>query len=515
MSSNGVTKKKYKHSSYCCVPQCMNHDREGLSFHSFPSNEKLKKHWETILKLPKPASRFVRVCSEHFVKHDFFPGSNRQRHRLKKNAIPRLKLPKPVPKSKSSFTPKMLKDETKHNEVIDVECRACLQKCREGERYELFKCWEPPWTGMENTVVEDLIKLTHVQILETDKHSKVLCHYCYKMLQKANNFVQIVRRTDEVLKQRFIEESNGEDNYWPKPIQIDKNMDNLYDNVKIKEEVPSDDEYYGHMNGTDQTQEFPKLDIKIEAEEWDENAPVRINGTISLSQLNAEMARLHESPPPSKNEGDENMNSVLTNGDEASGIPSLATKIKDEPLSEDDVDENVAPDLPLECLLCMKPFLSISGLKAHVIAQHSYKTVKRKHTDSLSPEKNEFLYTCTICQRKFETSTDLMVHETCHNKCVCYVCNASFDTFDALSEHRRSCAGEGRLGRRVTLDDVKRPNKPTIELECPHCPETFTDAYYMDIHLEIHHPSNDVCTPQSSDEENMEIEALESLLEEI
>lgn len=66
--------KKSKHSSYCCVPHCYNREKEGLSFHGFPSNEKDKEKWEEVLKLGKPASRFIRVCSEHFTQQDFFPG---------------------------------------------------------------------------------------------------------------------------------------------------------------------------------------------------------------------------------------------------------------------------------------------------------------------------------------------------------------------------------------------------------------------------------------------------------
>lgn len=70
-----------------------------------------------------------------------------------------------------------------------------------------------------------------------------------------------------------------EDNNWPKPIKVDTNLC-LYDNVEIKDECLSDEEY-GHVNGDD-GQDFSKVDVKIEAEEWHPQQPMLLNGNFFI-----------------------------------------------------------------------------------------------------------------------------------------------------------------------------------------------------------------------------------------
>ncbi|GBP96510.1 Zinc finger protein 441, partial [Eumeta japonica] len=183
---------------------------------------------------------------------------------------------------------------------------------------------------------------------------------------------------------------------------------------------------------------------------------------------------------------------------------NVETRIKEEPKDE---DENIDfySDLPLECMLCTKAFKSISGLKAHVISQHSYKTVKRKSNSLNSPEKKTGRkHYCKVCNRSFVTSTDLMVHETCHNKAICYACNQQFNTFKELTKHRKNCnkIDANNTVKPKGLKDVKRvpieievpieDNKtiePLSKLACPKCNEVFTGSYYLNIHQEIHHNS--------------------------
>lgn len=58
----------------------------------------------------------------------------------------------------------------------------------------------------------------------------------------------------------------------------------------------------------------------------------------------------------------------------------------------------------------------------------------------------------------FVTPTDLMVHETCHNKATCYSCNQKFDTFELLTKHRVRCKAiiAKEVPKPKTLEDVKR-----------------------------------------------------------
>lgn len=67
--------KKRRVTNYCCVPQCSMYFSSAISLHFFPKNEGLKKKWEWILKMGKPASSLMRVFSQHFLLKDYFPGS--------------------------------------------------------------------------------------------------------------------------------------------------------------------------------------------------------------------------------------------------------------------------------------------------------------------------------------------------------------------------------------------------------------------------------------------------------
>ncbi|XP_047507168.1 uncharacterized protein LOC125051067 isoform X2 [Pieris napi] len=350
----------------------------------------------------------------------------------------------------------MLKDGANNSDSL-AECRACLQLCSVEEQHNLFKYWDPPWAGMENTPAEDLSKLACVQISQTDAHSKILCQSCYKHLQNACQFVEIVKKADEVLSLRIGVNPHTPDS-WPKPIQVDKNVP--YDKVQIKDEIFSDEET-PQINEED----FSNVDVKIEADDWPSQS-VHINGIISLGQLNKEMAEINGYLPEVEQNGKTKgltSEGPITNGvvnskhDKADSFNTncLIVRVKDEPVSDAESETNHS-DLSLDCILCSKTFLSLTGLKAHVIAQHTYKTVRRKAKDDA--EDNLLNYVCKICQRRFETSTDLMVHETCHNMCVCYGCNTSFETFDQLSQHRRSCKSlnNSEVGKVLKLEDVQR-----------------------------------------------------------
>ncbi|XP_034823917.1 uncharacterized protein [Maniola hyperantus] len=375
------------------------------------------------------------------------------------------------------------------NEVTILECRACLHIMSPNAiLFNIFEQWTPPWDGMENTIVEDLEKLTNVKVKQSDKHSKVICRTCYELLYSACNFATVVKSSDQILQQRYPLEQEI-DKAWPKPIQIDKSFNSSVQdgsmNVEIKQEALSDNENDDNGSIYENGDEYAKLDIKVEPEEMIQQQPSEqftINGSLPFNAFDAEIM------------------THLTNG--TSG-EYLLTKIKEEPLSEE-VIEPMHADLPLVCLLCAKDFNCITGLKAHVIAQHSYKSVKRKNNNCISPERN----------KNFTTSTDLMVHETCHNKSICYGCNECFDTFELLTKHSQTCKAiaSQEVKKLKTLDDVLRPQPPEqpIKLKCKNCDETFTDLYYMSIHLMIFHPMPKD-QPELQEDSVMEIEALEDI----
>ncbi|XP_068628507.1 zinc finger and BTB domain-containing protein 41-like isoform X2 [Battus philenor] len=390
-----------------------------------------------------------------------------------------------------------------------AECRTCLQALDTNTvLVDLFQCWVPPWDGMESTIAEDLAKLANVQITQTDRYSKVICEPCCLKLQSACDFACSVRKNDRLLRQRYPPLPEEMDycnkTVWPKPIQLEKNLDGtVYENsmdIEIKQEVVSEDEYANNTGIDDFREELATLEIKIEPEELMQ--PVPGQHEDNEQDLSSKDNQSYPILNGHAFQDTKEENQELTNGiDSKEEIPL----IKEEPVSEEDDAETISSDLSLECMLCCKEFNSVTGLKAHVIAQHSYKSVKRK-TANNSPEKTQrnLEFVCGTCRRRFTTSTDLMVHETCHNKSVCYACSAKFDSFEQLTRHSRRCKAiiNKELLKPKTLEDVKRPIfqettnhsdiKPTKEmLRCSLCNEEFTDRYYLTIHEEIYHSSGE------------------------
>ena len=86
--------------SSCCVYKCSvtSEKNPDLSFHSLPTEDKLKKAW--ICRIRRTGfvpSNTSKVCSKHFVEEDFLPlKSDRpaefQRKRLRKTAVPSVNL---------------------------------------------------------------------------------------------------------------------------------------------------------------------------------------------------------------------------------------------------------------------------------------------------------------------------------------------------------------------------------------------------------------------------------------
>lgn len=65
---------KSRNTNYCCVPQCSRYAENGVHLHLFPKNATRRKKWEVALKMGKPATDSMKVCSVHFLPTDYFPG---------------------------------------------------------------------------------------------------------------------------------------------------------------------------------------------------------------------------------------------------------------------------------------------------------------------------------------------------------------------------------------------------------------------------------------------------------
>lgn len=98
----------------CSVPQCSTYCTTNTSLHTFPLDPKLRMTWKSVLKIGKPVTKYMLVCSQHFTNTDFTIETNKRR-RLKKNVIPSKNIP--------DLSHSILKTE------IDRSKRHWLQKC--------------------------------------------------------------------------------------------------------------------------------------------------------------------------------------------------------------------------------------------------------------------------------------------------------------------------------------------------------------------------------------------------
>ena len=56
---------------FCSVPQCSTYSTAQTSIHSFPNDPILRQKWKVILKIGKPYSKYMSVCSLHFKDSDY------------------------------------------------------------------------------------------------------------------------------------------------------------------------------------------------------------------------------------------------------------------------------------------------------------------------------------------------------------------------------------------------------------------------------------------------------------
>lgn len=56
---------------YCSVPRCRQYKDKNIAIHSFPKDPKLRNVWKNVLNIEKPISKYMSVCSRHFLETDY------------------------------------------------------------------------------------------------------------------------------------------------------------------------------------------------------------------------------------------------------------------------------------------------------------------------------------------------------------------------------------------------------------------------------------------------------------
>ncbi|XP_031327647.1 uncharacterized protein LOC116158918 isoform X2 [Photinus pyralis] len=88
--------KCIKSRRICSVPQCSTYCEieNEVSLHKFPDDLNVRKRWKWILRIGKPISKYMLVCSKHFRPEDFMPvTSTTIKKRLKKGVLPSQHIP--------------------------------------------------------------------------------------------------------------------------------------------------------------------------------------------------------------------------------------------------------------------------------------------------------------------------------------------------------------------------------------------------------------------------------------
>ncbi|XP_075528452.1 uncharacterized protein LOC142560333 isoform X1 [Dermacentor variabilis] len=100
MDGKMIKFNRFNSNRICSVPHCTNRAVNGeTSLHAFPLDAAKKEEWCARLRICKPVTPAMRVCSAHFVASDFFWGNvdphvwAPRRKRLKRTAMPSQCLP--------------------------------------------------------------------------------------------------------------------------------------------------------------------------------------------------------------------------------------------------------------------------------------------------------------------------------------------------------------------------------------------------------------------------------------
>ncbi|KAK9500765.1 hypothetical protein O3M35_001963 [Rhynocoris fuscipes] len=93
---NRKRKKYFPSNRFCSVPKCKSRSNEEISLFLFPKNKALKNKWAKVLKIGKRVTKYMYVCSLHFLNSDLKSSvldSHKRKRYLKKNAVPSQNLP--------------------------------------------------------------------------------------------------------------------------------------------------------------------------------------------------------------------------------------------------------------------------------------------------------------------------------------------------------------------------------------------------------------------------------------
>lgn len=365
-----------------------------------------------------------------------------------------------------------------------------------------------------------------------------------------------------------------------KPIVL---LEKLNLDVDIKEEVETEDYSSDFVNGKAESgdeNEFSldkvkeEIDIKVEANydlssdvpslEPGDRTDETLNGYYPTSlDLNSE---IKVEPPDDKGSEAPASNPELDNSDpllvQRIAIVDPLIGVEPPPLTNalpEGVDvkieitkeqEELDACTPLDCLLCGKACKTLTGIKAHVIAWHSYRTISRseasgppleiverkKPRSKIAAAKKSVLKTkiadkfldqnlyCKICRKNFQTNHKYKAHMDTHKKTFkCSTCSQTFTKVKLYVVHSSICKKKNIRTKKIAkkqlpkmdtssiqeaakVPQVEEKSRLTVKEEaknkeiiytkqtyvCKECNESFDEHIYLKIHNEIHHTPLDM-----------------------
>ncbi|KAJ8735307.1 hypothetical protein PYW07_006927 [Mythimna separata] len=169
-------------------------------------------------------------------------------------------------------------------------------------------------------------------------------------------------------------------------------------------------------------------------------------------------------------------------------IPDFAVKIEDKEIDHDytdDIDHHESLESPEE-----KHF------------KRKAKKIKLKQHQVIKAVKKKFIYTCDVCQKKFNFKERFEAHKLEHEGKIttihCLPCNKTFATWSGLKRHNENdhtqvsleslkCATCGKIYKsRQTLKIHEKVHEDRKLIMCDVCGRGLTSAVVLKAHLETH-----------------------------
>ncbi|XP_041983745.1 zinc finger protein 23-like [Aricia agestis] len=462
----------------CCVENCTNDSNKinkfnGITFHMFPKDEKLRNVWIQALGIHdwEPKERSA-ICSEHF-KQDAFYETKSGSRKLRNGAVP---------------LPAMESNEELGDPASLMVCRICL--AIDVKMHHI----------RDNNLVYLFEDVTGILLGADDRLPKMLCWECTGRLKSAKKFIDKAVRCNALLA------STGDIDGF---ITIgDIKAINRSQN-KLQSNLVTESLNDCHLVISDDI----KTEKQVEYDEFSDDNRDELPESEPVLEVKDEKIFVEEYPGYTS-EDDRTLSEVY----KEKKVKKKKCKVKSDKVKDPDVEAEMesvvkgsADDTPETTMnrykksMVRRRKVESFGLELFTVTTASYEEqvaeVARRqesHAYRTAP------FRCTVCYRAFNTRDRYDAHAVRHSEqsgaYECFICKTRLKTARALRKHltaqhteKYSCKGCPFSTRnRGVARDHERWHAGT-KYQCPHCPSEFDKVTTYLGHIRIKHVSRFVC----------------------